>query len=127
MSRALKVKESVEVDGITFFRNFNPFALTKLQRFARSDSGFGNHSTFMKPLLFYFKILSSVKNTEMTQDLLSGIILSVNELTKYVVDEGLFPFVDDIIRQFLAEVDKLTFVLCQQNAVLRKARTLGDE
>nr|UUV42307.1 MAG: putative RNA dependent RNA polymerase [Hattula totivirus 1] len=117
MSKMLKgKKEYAEKTGYTFFRNYNPFALTKLQRFARGDPGFGNHSTFMKPLMFYLRTLQSVKNTEITCDLLSGVILSVNELTKAAVDAGLFGYLDDIIRQFLSEVDKLTFVLCQQNA-----------
>lgn len=52
----------------------------------------------------------------MTYDLLGGIISYVNSLTNLIVKERLFPFIDDIIRQFLSEIDKLTFVLCQQNA-----------
>nr|QHA33718.1 RdRp [Pisingos virus] len=115
-SKKLKAKASVVADGITFFKNFNPFALSKLQRFSKATSGFGAHSTFMKPLIFYYKTVLAVKNTDITSDLLSGIILCVNELTKASADEGLFPYIDDMIRQFLSEVDKLTFVLCQNNA-----------
>lgn len=61
-------------------------------------------------------VRGAIKNTEITRDLLGGIICYVNEITKSAVDEGLFDYVDDIVRQFLAEIDKLTFVLCQQNA-----------
>lgn len=115
-SKVLKEKGSVEAGGYTFFMNFNPFALYKLQRWSRSDPGFGNHSTFMKPLLFYYKVLRSVKNTDITVDLLGGLITYVNHLTKAVVTANAFHFLDDIIRQFLAEVDKLTFILCQESA-----------
>ncbi|ASU43979.1 RdRp [Australian Anopheles totivirus] len=112
----LKSKHCVEADGFSFFKNYNPFALFKLQRWSKNDAGLGIHSTFMKPLLFYYKTLGCVKNTEMTRDLLGGIISYVNDLTSRAVGNGMFDYIDDVIRQFLAEVDKLTFVLCQQNA-----------
>lgn len=112
----LKAKHRVDIDDYSFFRNFNPFALSKLQRWSKDETGLGDHSTFTKPLLFYYKTLGAVKNTEITRGLLGGIIHYVNEITRAAVAEGLFDFVDDIVRQFLAEVDKLTFVLCQQNS-----------
>lgn len=52
----------------------------------------------------------------MTCDLLAGIIMYVNNITKECVSQGMFDFVDDVVRQFLSEIGKLNFVLCQQNA-----------
>lgn len=115
LSKELKKKSSIEMGGRVFFKNFSGNALSKLQRYGRSDT-FGAHSTFIKPLLFYYRTMRSIKNTEITSGILSGVILSVNNLSKLVVSKGLFDYLDDIIRQFLSEIDKLTFVLCQRNA-----------
>lgn len=114
-SKRLKTKESVIAGGVTFFRNYTGNALSKLQRYGRHDT-VGVHSTFIKPLLFYYRVMRSVKNTEVTAGILSGIILGVNRLSKAVIAAGAFDFIDDIVRQFLSEIDKITFVLCQRNA-----------
>ncbi|QLJ83495.1 RNA-dependent RNA polymerase [Fitzroy Crossing toti-like virus 1] len=106
------------VSGRTFFHNFNPKSLASLQRYTRAVPGLGVHSTFIKPLLFYSRTLGCVKNGELTQRLLNGIVKCVRMLEIRCVERGLFCIIDDVVRQFLSEVDKLTFVICQKNASL---------
>lgn len=104
--------------GRSYFFNYNAKALAGLQRYSRNAPGLGDHSTFLKPLLFYLKILGSVKNADLTQRILHGVVRCVRSLELACVDSGLFGIVDDVVRQFLAEVDKLTFVICQTSSSL---------
>lgn len=113
-----KKDELISSSGRSFFFNYNCKSLTSLQRFSRSHSGLGDHSTFLKPLLFYLKTISCVRNTEPTLELLKCVVRCVRILEKECVRCGLFGYIDDIVRQFLGEVDKLSFVICQTNASL---------
>ncbi|QTT60747.1 RNA-dependent RNA polymerase [Culex inatomii totivirus] len=114
-TRKLEVKGP---SGRSYFYNFNPKSLSGLQRYTRGASGLGDHSTFIKPLLFYAKVLGCVKNGELTQRLLNGIVKCVRLLEVRCLEKGLFGIIDDVVRQFLSDIDKLTFVICQKNASL---------
>nr|QGA70947.1 RNA-dependent RNA polymerase [Lindangsbacken virus] len=111
-------RELITPSGRRFFCNFSPKSLTSLQRYARNVPGLGDHSTFLKPLLFYHRALGVVKNADLTQRVLNGLVRCVRTLEAFCVERGLFGIVDDVVRQFLSDVDKLTFVMCQKNASL---------
>ncbi len=84
-TRKLEVKG---LSGRSYFYNFNPKSLSSLQRYTRGMPGLGDHSTSIKPLLFYAKVLGCVKNGELTQRLLNGIVRCVRILETRCVERG---------------------------------------
>nr|UNZ11834.1 RNA-dependent RNA polymerase [Zyryana toti-like virus] len=104
----------VNVGERQFFGNYDPKTLISLGRYKKTETT-GVNSTFAKPLVCYRELLRGVHGTEVTVLLLDFVLRCVRELEYVCVSEGIFVFIDDIVRQFLSEVDKETFLYCQVN------------
>lgn len=101
-----------DIDGRTIFSNYDPKALLTLSRFKRSQ-GVGAHSTFYKPLMGYMDLCGMSSGTAVSLDLLHIVLRCVLQIEFCCIENGVFPVIDDIVRQFLSEIDKETFLYCQ--------------
>lgn len=104
-------------DGTTLFCNYKHDVLVSLMRCRRTFADV-KMSTFSNPFAMYLEMIETSLGREHPTTVILRFISSSVLMLSSKCDGVAYLYIDDVIRQFLSEIDKESFLLCQINSTL---------